>query len=185
MNNLIPGMTLGHFIIEQVACRHFYRDESVIRDRRRADTTGQERISSTPRTDSRTGGARRDEPRNPPRTNNCTATTSPSGTTSHTAPDLTQEQITIQKGQGLLKYTGPANTRIPGLTDVLELNGTSGLSRICISALYLGRYCRWGSTCKQKHIQRISDFTAPNKAKFLAYIQAQAHVDLAQPGTTA
>jgi hypothetical protein len=52
-------------------------------------------------------------------------------------------------------------------------------------AIFTGRYCRWGADCKQKHIKRFSDFTPANKTKFLAYVQAHAHVELIQPGTNA
>jgi hypothetical protein len=140
-------------------------------------------LASQPRNESRTGGPRREQERNTPRSTN-TPRTNTQG--AGPASGLTPQQIVTLKAQGIVKYSGPPTNRIPAIADILEANGpSSGFSRICVLAIFTGRYCRWGADCKQKHIKRFSDFTPANKTKFLAYVQARAHVELTQPGTNA
>jgi hypothetical protein len=184
MTNLIPGVTLGHLITEPSACKHFYVGDQAAKEKQRADkqlTSSKQQLASPPRSESRAGGPRRKQERNTPRTNTPRTNTQGAGS----ASGLTPEQIVTLRAQGIVKYSGPPGNRIPAIADILEANGPSGLSRICVMAIFTGRYCRWGAHCKQKHIKRFSDFTPANKTKFLAYVQAHAHVELTQPGTNA
>lgn len=181
MNNLIPGVTLGHLLTEPSACKHFYLGDQANKEKQRAEKLLANQLTNQQRNENRTGGPRREQERSNPRNNTRPNTQGTGGA----ASSLTPEQIVTLKAQGIVKYSGPANTRLPAIADILEANGASGLSRICVMAIFNGRHCRWGAECKQKHIKRISDFTPANKTKFLAYVQAQPHVELTQPGTNA
>jgi hypothetical protein len=195
MNNLIPGMIMGHLIMEPLACKFFYSPAVAAR----------QALGATQRNDGlRAGsGSRRDEARPSARNNNNNNNNNGNGNNNNNnsngnnnnnnnssnnnsrndAPELSTDQIATLKGQGLLKYNG-TDRRIPPITNILEMNGSAGLVRLCTMTIYKDRFCRWGVHCKQKHVKRLSDLTSANKAKLVAYVNAQPHIEMVQTGTS-
>ena len=179
MNNLLPQGALGHLHMEPLRCRNFYIEDNTSRDRHHVERQVQEQSSAGPGNEGRNGGQRRDEARTPSRNNDRTNSGN-NNTTTGEAPDISEAQATILKNQGVIKWTG--NGRVPINRDILEMNGQSSLSKLCMMAITHVRYCRWGDACKQKHIRRTSNLlAAPNKAKLLAFVQNTNHVELATP----
>ena len=199
MNNVIPGMTLGHLIIESRACSHFYIEDQATKDKRRAERQAQERTLATRPTQRDFTGSRRDETRTSHRNsnsnsysnsngngnsnsnsnnnnNNSNSNSNSNNNRNNAAPELSPEQVAILKGQGVLKYTGPPNSRMPPILDILDLNGSSGLSRICMSFITKDRCCRWGTSCRQKHTRRTGDLTGPNNLKLTAFVNHSPHL---------
>jgi hypothetical protein len=77
MNNLIPGMTLGPFFIELIACNLFYTEDQATKDKQPAEKNAkdkEEALRNEGRNEALAGGGRRDEGRAPPRDNNRTTT---------------------------------------------------------------------------------------------------------------
>ena len=181
MNNMIPGMTLGPFVIEPVACGLFHPKDRVTKDKRQPDKKPKDdpaAARTSGRTDGpRNGSGRRDDGRTTTRDNPRTDTRSPNA-----PPDLPAARITTLKAAGLVKYSGPG--RVPHPVDILELNGSSGLTRICMMYITRERFCRYEDNCKQKHIKRMADFTPENKTKFQNFIQNHTHFQMATTGTT-
>jgi hypothetical protein len=168
---LIPGMTLGAFVIEPVACSLFSVEDRATQDKRRSDRN--------PRDDSAVRNAamgRRDEGRAPPRDNPRTDTRTPG--TLHNPPSI---RIATLKAAGLVHYSGPG--RIPTPNNILELNGSSGLTRICMMFLTRERYCRYEDTCNQKHIKRLADLTPENQTKFQDFVRDHSQLRMAPSGT--
>jgi hypothetical protein len=183
MKNLLQGAGVGHLEPEPAACKNFYIEDQATKDRNRAEHQALQR-STNQRSEGRNTGTRRDEARDTnSRSNNRTNNSGNNTAASGGASTISDEQVVILKRQGLIKWTG-TGSRVPPIP-ILEMNGSSGLSRICMPTIVQGKYCRWGDACKQKHIKRLGDFTAPNKVKFVAYVQAQGQVELAQSGTNA
>jgi hypothetical protein len=155
MNNLIPTMTLGRFVIEPLACHLLYQNDQATNDKKRAEKKSREKDAASrtdgrndPRTEGRIGGGRRDEGRAPPpRENN--RNNNPS---SAAPPDVPAAQVAILKGTGLVKYSG-SSPRIPQPTDILELNGPLGLVRLCMTAITRDRFCRWGNNWCSYNLQ--------------------------------
>ncbi len=179
MNNLIPGMTLGPFVIEPVACRLFYVADRIHKDKPKLDKKPKDDLAARHpgRTDGRPGGGLRGEGRTPPR-NNINTETRPPGAPPHLLP----AQITLLKSAGLVKSSGPGC--VPHPVDILELNGLLGLTRICMMFVTRDRFCRYEDNCKQKHIKKMNDFTPENKIKFQNFIQNHAQFQMATTGTT-
>jgi hypothetical protein len=154
MDNMIPGMTLGPFVIKPAACGLFHTKDRAAKDKRQPD----EKLNDDPaaartlgHTKGRTGSGRRDYGRTPSRDNTRADTRSPNALS-----DLPAARITTLKAAGLVKYSGPG--RVPHPVDILELNGSSGLTRICMMYITREQFCRYEDNCKQKHIKRITDF---------------------------
>jgi hypothetical protein len=173
MNNLIPDMTLGVFVIEPAVCRKFYAadntDSAKPTDNKKSPAKVRE---DAPRNNEGRNGNRRDTGR--ASANNAT----------RTLPEISQAQIDVLKSKGLIKWTGDARGRIPHPVNILEANGPAGLSKICMMFVVRDRYCRFGADCKLKHIAGLRDFTAANKAKFQAFVGNHNLMELANAGTT-
>ncbi len=185
MNNIIPGMTLGHLIVESRACSNFYIEDQATKDKHRAERQAQERTTATRSTQRDLAGPRLVTPsRNSTSTSNSNNNSNNNNNNrNNAAPELSPEQVAILKGQGVLKYTGSTH-RMPQILDILEMNGSFGLSRVCMTFITKDRYCRWGAACRQKHIKRTGDLTGPNKAKLTAFVNAQPTFEFAQSGTS-
>jgi hypothetical protein len=153
MNNMNTGMTLSPFVIQPVACGLFHPKDRVTKDKRQPDKKlkvypAAARTSGC--TERRNGSGRRNDGRTTPHDNPRTNTRSPNA-----PPDLPAARITTLKAAGLVKYYGPG--RVPHPVDILELNGSSGLTRICMMYITRERFCRYKDNCKQKHIKRMLD----------------------------
>jgi hypothetical protein len=116
MNNMIPGMTLGPFVIEPVACGLFHTKVRAAKDKRQPDKKLKD-DPAAPRasgcTEGRTGSGRRDDGCTPSRDNTRTNTRSPNA-----PPGLPAARITTLKAVGLLKYSGPGRVSHP--VDLLD-----------------------------------------------------------------
>jgi hypothetical protein len=100
MNNLIPGITLGNFIIKPIACGLFYIEDRATKDKWKKRYT---KVC--------TGGRPHNKGGAPPCDNNCTATQG--------APAWPASIATLKEGR-LVKYSGPGY--IPHPANILELN---------------------------------------------------------------
>jgi hypothetical protein len=109
MNNMIPGITLGPFVIEPVACGLFHPKDRVTKDKRQPDKKLKDdpaAARTSGRTEGRNGSGRRDDGRTTTRDNPRTDTRSPNA-----PPNLPAARITTLKAAGLVKYSGPG--RVP------------------------------------------------------------------------
>ena len=189
MGNLIPGLTLGNFIIEPIACRNFYVEDKETQDKRRADQKAEDREAArrerdaAPRAAGGGGGGRRDEGRTsaPPQRDNNRNNNSGAPARGNAPPDISAEQVAILRGRGLIKYNGRG--RCPQPVDILETNGANGLSRLCVPFLARDYHCRWGDNCKQKHVRSVKDLSAPNEIKFQTFVQNHTQLEMVTPGT--
>jgi hypothetical protein len=111
MNNMIPGMTIGPFVINPVACGLFHTKDRAAKDKRQPDKKLKDdpaAARTSGRTEGRTGSGRRDDGRTPSRDNTRSDTRSPNAPS-----DLPAARITTLKAAGLVKYSGPG--RVPSL----------------------------------------------------------------------
>jgi hypothetical protein len=104
-------------------------------------------------------------------------------TPARTNDRFTQEEIDELKTKGLIKWNGERG-HIPQPVDILELNGASGLTKLCMTFICRKKFCLYGDTCRLKHVRSWRDLTAENKTKLKAWVNTHVEFALVTPNGT-